>query len=74
MANTNSFSSEALRVELTGYDIREATSHAPIEGHAVSALKRCHLCRGINASSRRKKPQLVVRHKTVFFFLTVHFL
>ena len=46
--NANSYSSEAIRVELTGYDLRGATLRATFEGHAVSALKMWLLfCRGI---------------------------
>ena len=50
MINANSYSSKAIRVELTGYDIPGATLRAPFEGHAVSTLKMCLLCQGINAS------------------------
>ena len=39
MMNDNSYSSEAIRVELTGYEIPGATLRAPFEGHTVSSLK-----------------------------------
>ena len=39
MANIDSFSSEAIKDVLTGYDIPEATLRAHFEVHTVSALK-----------------------------------
>ena len=39
MANTNGYSSEAIRVELTGYEISGVTLRAPFKGCIVSALK-----------------------------------
>ena len=55
MINANSYSSEAIRVELTGYDIYTWSNlRAPFEGHAGSALK-CDSCvEGSMPLGRRK--------------------
>ena len=74
MANTNSYSSEAIRVKLTGYDIPGVTLHAPFEGHAVSTLKMQLLCRGSMLLVRGRSHSLSLDIKTVFFFLTVSFI
>ena len=52
MINANS--SEAIRVELTGYDIPGAYLLAFFEDHAVSAFKMWLFCRGIIVSSSWK--------------------
>ena len=49
---TNNYSGEAIRVQLTGYDIPGATLRAPFEGQAIQRLKRWLL----------KKSQRVTRH------------
>ena len=70
MINARNYSSEAIRVKLTGYDILGATLHAPFDGHTVSALKLWLLYRGINDSSSWKKPRLVTGHlKDIHFLL-----
>ena len=39
MINANSYSNEAIRVDLTGYEVPGATLRAPFDDHTVSALK-----------------------------------
>lgn len=59
MSSEASSSSETL--ELTEEDIPGASLSEPFEQHTVPALKWWLLCRGIQASSSWKKPEVIER-------------
>ena len=72
MANTNGYSNDAIKVELLGENIPGATFCAAFEGNTVSTIKWRLLCRGINAPSSWKKPQVSTRNAIMVFFSLLH--